>query len=141
MALRGHADVDIGAYIRTVGATPGRNIIQILSGPYRIPHIDLSVSLHLTNKTPVGTYRGPGRYEADFCRERLFDMIAAELHIDRVELRRRNLIASSEMPYELATVVRPEDRSRDRQRRLLGDARPLPCRDRLGREAGARTAG
>ena len=108
VALRGHADVDIGAYIRTVGATPGRNIIQILSGPYRIPHIDLSVSLHLTNKTPVGTYRGPGRYEADFCRERLFDMIAAELHIDRVELRRRNLIAQSEMPYELATVVRPK---------------------------------
>jgi aerobic carbon-monoxide dehydrogenase large subunit len=108
VALRGHVDVDIGAYIRTVGATPARNIIQIFSGPYRIPHIDLSVSLHLTNKTPVGTYRGPGRYEADFCRERLFDMMAAELHIDRVELRRRNLIASSEMPYELATVVRPK---------------------------------
>jgi carbon-monoxide dehydrogenase large subunit len=108
VALRGHAHVDIGAYIRTVGATPARNIIQILSGPYRIPHIDLSVSLHLTNKTPVGTYRGPGRYEADFCRERLFDMIAAELGIDRVEFRRRNLIALAEMPYELATVVRPK---------------------------------
>jgi len=108
VALRGHADIDIGAYIRTVGATPARNIIQILSGPYRIPHIDLTVSLRLTNKTPVGTYRGPGRYEADFCRERLFDIIASELHIDRVEFRRRNLIAASEMPYELATVVRPK---------------------------------
>ena len=108
VALRGHADVDIGAYIRTVGATPARNIIQILSGPYRIPHIDLAVSLHLTNKTPVGTYRGPGRFEADFCRERLFDMIAADLGIDRVEFRRRNLIARSEMAYELATVLRPK---------------------------------
>jgi carbon-monoxide dehydrogenase large subunit len=108
VALRGHAHVDLGAYLRTVGATPARNIIQILSGPYRIPHIDLTVSLHLTNKTPVGTYRGPGRYEADFCRERLFDMIAAELRVDRVEFRRRNLVASSEMPYELATVVRPK---------------------------------
>ncbi len=108
VALRGHADVDIGAYIRTVGATPARNIIQILSGPYRIPHIDLTVSLHLTNKTPVGTYRGPGRFEADFCRERLFDMIAADLGIDRVAFRRRNLIAPSEMPYELATVLRPK---------------------------------
>ena len=108
VALRGHADVDIGAYIRTVGATPARNIIQILSGPYRIPHIDLTVSLHLTNKTPVGTYRGPGRFEADFCRERLFDIIAAELRLDRVAFRRRNLIARSEMPYELATVLRPK---------------------------------
>jgi len=108
VALRGHADVDIGAYIRTVGATPARNIIQILSGPYRIPHIDLTVSLHLTNKTPVGTYRGPGRFEADFCRERLFDIIAAELGLDRVAFRRRNLIARSEMPYELATVLRPK---------------------------------
>ena len=108
VALRGHAHVDIGAYIRTVGATPGRNIIQILSGPYRIPHIDLTVSLHLTNKTPVGTYRGPGRFEADFARERLFDMIAADLRIDRVEFRRRNLIAPSEMPYELATVLKPK---------------------------------
>ena len=108
VALRGTAHADIGAYIRTVGATPARNIIQILSGPYRIPHIDLEVSLHLTNKTPVGTYRGPGRFEADFCRERLFDMIAADLGIDRVEFRRRNLIAPSEMPYELATVLRPK---------------------------------
>ena len=108
VALRGHADVDIGAYIRTVGATPARNIIQILSGPYRIPHIDLTVTLHLTNKTPVGTYRGPGRFEADFSRERLFDMIAADLGIDRVAFRRKNLIAASEMPYELATVLRPK---------------------------------
>jgi carbon-monoxide dehydrogenase large subunit len=108
VALRGHAHVDIGAYIRTVGATPARNIIQILSGPYRIPHIDLTVSLHLTNKTPVGTYRGPGRYEADFCRERLFEMIATELQIDRVEFRRRKLIAPSEKPYELATELRPK---------------------------------
>jgi carbon-monoxide dehydrogenase large subunit len=108
VALRGHADVDIGAYIRTVGATPARNIMQIFSGPYRFPHIDLSVSLQLTNKTPVGTYRGPGRYEADFCRERMFDMIAEELGIDRVEFRKRNLIKTSEMPYELATVVRPK---------------------------------
>src|SRR6185295_8388718 len=108
VALRGSAAVDIGAYIRTVGATPARNIIQILSGPYRIPHIAVDVSLHLTNKTPVATYRGPGRYEADFFRERLFDIVAGELNIDRVEFRRRNLIAASEMPYKLATVVRPK---------------------------------
>jgi aerobic carbon-monoxide dehydrogenase large subunit len=58
----------------------------------------------MTNKTPVGTYRGPGRFEADFFRERLFDIAAGELGIDRVEFRHRNLISEAEMPYRLATV-------------------------------------
>jgi aerobic carbon-monoxide dehydrogenase large subunit len=105
LALRGHAKADVGAYLRTNGATGARNTAQILSGPYRVPDIHMQVSLHLTNKTPVGTYRGPGRFEADFFRERLFDMAAGDLGIDRVEFRRRNLIAESEMPYALAKVV------------------------------------
>ena len=58
----------------------------------------------MTNKTPSGTYRGPGRYEADFFRERLFDIAAGELGLDRVVFRRRNLITEAEMPYRLATV-------------------------------------
>jgi carbon-monoxide dehydrogenase large subunit len=65
----------------------------------------MQVSLIVTNKTPVGTYRGPGRFEADFFRERLFDMAAGDLGIDRAEFRRRNLISESEMPYALAKVV------------------------------------
>jgi carbon-monoxide dehydrogenase large subunit len=105
LALRGHAKADVGAYLRTNGATGARNTAQILSGPYRVPHIHMQVSLHLTNKTPVGTYRGPGRFEADFFRERLFDMAAGDLGIDRVAFRRRNLIGESEMPYALAKVV------------------------------------
>ncbi len=105
LALRGHAKADVGAYIRTNGATGARNTAQILSGPYRVPNIHMQVSLIVTNKTPVGTYRGPGRFEADFFRERLFDMAAGDLGIDRAEFRRRNLIAESEMPYALAKVV------------------------------------
>lgn len=104
IGLRGHAVTDLGAYVRTVGATASRNISQIMSGPYRIPHIRMDVTMVLTNKTPSGTYRGPGRFESDFCRERLLDMVAADLNIDRVELRRRNLIAEADMPYPLATV-------------------------------------
>jgi aerobic carbon-monoxide dehydrogenase large subunit len=103
-ALRGHALTDQGAYIRTNGPTAARNIAQVLSGPYRIPHVRIDVSLMMTNKTPAGTYRGPGRYEADFFRERLFDIAAAELCLDPVEFRRRNLISEAEMPYRLATV-------------------------------------
>jgi carbon-monoxide dehydrogenase large subunit len=104
LALRGHAYTDLGAYVRTNGATASRNISQIMSGPYRIPHVRMDVTMVVTNKTPSGTYRGPGRFESDFCRERLFDMVAADLGIDRVEFRRRNLIAEAEMPYALAKV-------------------------------------
>src|SRR5262249_43327940 len=68
-----------------------------------IQHVRIDVALMMTNKTPSGTYRGPGRYEADFFRERLFDIAAAELGLDRVEFRRRNLIAEGDMPYRLAT--------------------------------------
>jgi carbon-monoxide dehydrogenase large subunit len=103
--LRGRAAVDLGAYLRTNGATAARNLIQVLSGPYRVPNIHVSVDLLVTNKTPSGTYRGPGRFEADFFRERLFDMAARDLKVDRVEFRRRNLIAENEMPYALAKVV------------------------------------
>ncbi len=104
VALRGQAYADLGAYVRTNGATPARNIAQIMCGPYRIPHVRMDVTMLVTNKTPAGTYRGPGRFESDFCRERLIDMAAADLGIDRVEFRRRNLVAEAEMPYALPTV-------------------------------------
>ena len=76
-----------------------------MSGPYRVPHVRMDVAMLVTNKTPSGTYRGPGRFESDFCRERLFDMVAADLGIDRVEFRRRNLMAEADMPYPLAKVT------------------------------------
>jgi carbon-monoxide dehydrogenase large subunit len=105
LGLRGHAYVDVGAYMRTNGAVGARNVAQFMSGPYRIPNIDIDVALQLTNKTPVGTYRGPGRFETDFFRERLFDMVAKDLGIDRVEFRRSNLVAHAEMPYQIATIT------------------------------------
>ena len=105
LGLRGHAYVDVGAYMRTNGAVGARNVAQFMSGPYRIANIDIDVALQLTNKTPVGTYRGPGRFETDFFRERLFDMVAQDLGIDRVEFRRRNLVPHAEMPYSIATIT------------------------------------
>src|SRR3954464_8438769 len=105
LALRGHAHVDMGAYMRTNGAVGARNIAQFMAGPYRIPDVKLDVSLWMTNKTPVGTYRGPGRFETDFFRERLFDIVAQDLGIDRVAFRRRNLIPHAAMPYPLATIT------------------------------------
>jgi len=105
LGLRGHAHTDMGAYMRTNGAVASRNIAQFMAGPYRICNVKLDVSLWMTNKTPVGTYRGPGRFETDFFRERLFDIVAQDLGIDRVEFRRRNLIAHTEMPYPIATIT------------------------------------
>jgi len=105
LGLRGHAFVDMGAYMRTNGAVGARNIAQFMSGAYRVPNIDLDVSLLLTNKTPVGTYRGPGRFETDFFRERLLDMAARDLGIDQVEFRRRNLVREADMPYKIATIA------------------------------------
>ncbi len=105
LGLRCHAFADLGAYVQTNGATAARNISQVMSGPYRIPGVSVEVTLVVTNKTPVGTYRGPGRFESDFCRERLMDMAAADLGIDRVEFRKRNLIREADMPYPLPTVL------------------------------------
>ncbi len=105
LALRGHAHVDMGAYMRTNGAVAARNIAQFMAGPYRIPNVKLQSSLWMTNKTPVGTYRGPGRFETDFFRERLLDLVAKDLGIDRVELRRRNLISAPDMPYRLPAIA------------------------------------
>jgi carbon-monoxide dehydrogenase large subunit len=105
LALAGDVHVDVGAYNRTNGMVAARNIAQFLLGPYRIPDIRIEASLLLTNKTPVGTYRGPGRFEADFFRERLLDIVARDIGIDRVEFRRRNLLTAAEMPFPIATIT------------------------------------
>jgi carbon-monoxide dehydrogenase large subunit len=104
LAIRGDVHTDMGAYMRTNGAVGARNVSQFMAGPYRVPHVKIDSSLWMTNKTPVGTYRGPGRFEACFFFERMIDMIAADLDIDRIEFRRKNLIKSAEQPYPIAHV-------------------------------------
>src|SRR5262252_5636292 len=91
---------DMGAYIRTHGVVVPELTAALLPGPYRIPHYTAEICCVLSNKTPTGTYRGPGRYEATFVRERLLDIAAARLNVDRFELRRRNFVSSAEMPYD-----------------------------------------
>ena len=108
LGLRGDIYVDIGAYVRPNGMTPVRNAAQFTSGPYRIPNIHLNAHALTSNKTPAGTYRGPGRFEGCFFCERMLDMAADELGLDRLAIRRRNLISLGEMPYRLASVA-PND--------------------------------
>jgi carbon-monoxide dehydrogenase large subunit len=90
---------DQGGYVRTHAATVPDLAASMLPGPYRLPAYRAVGHIRLTNKTPGGTYRGPGRYETTFARERMMDAIAARLRLDPIELRRRNLIDKSEMPY------------------------------------------
>jgi carbon-monoxide dehydrogenase large subunit len=104
LGLRGDVYVDLGAYVRTNGLIAPRNVVQLFSGPYRIPNIRLSSSALVTNKTPTGTYRAPGRYEGSFFCERLIDLAAKDLGVDSIEMRRRNLVTDAEMPYRLAHV-------------------------------------
>jgi aerobic carbon-monoxide dehydrogenase large subunit len=108
LGLRGDVFVDIGAYVRPNGMTPVRNLAQFLTGPYVVPNIELRSHALVTNKTPSGTFRGPGRYEGCFFFERMIDIAAEELQLDRLEIRRRNLIPQSNMPYPLVPV-RPQD--------------------------------
>ena len=93
---------DQGGYMRTHAATVPDLAAAMLPGPYRIPAYRARGHIRLTNKTPGGTYRAPGRYESTFVRERLLDAIAAKVGIDGVEIRRRNLIPVSEMPVTRA---------------------------------------
>ena len=97
---------DQGGYVRTHAATVPDLTAAMLPGPYHVPAYRALGHVRLTNKTPGGTYRAPGRYESTFVRERLMDALAARLGIDRVEIRRRNLIAMAEMPFTrpLATL-------------------------------------
>jgi CO/xanthine dehydrogenase Mo-binding subunit len=92
---------DNGAYIRTHAATVPDLAAAMLPGPYRVPAYRALGHIRLTNKTPCGTYRAPGRYESSFVRERLLDAIAAKTSVDKVEIRRRNLIGKTAMPYAL----------------------------------------
>ena len=91
---------DQGAYLRTHGTRVADLTAGMLPGPYRVPVYRVTGHVRLTNKTPAATYRAPGRYESTFVRERLLDAIAVKLGIDSVEVRRRNLITSAEMPYQ-----------------------------------------
>jgi len=96
---------DMGAYVRTHGATAPNNTAAYIPGPYRVPSYRADVTCVVTNKTPAGTYRAPGRFEATFVRERIVDMAARALALDPAEIRRRNFIPSEAMPYDLGTTT------------------------------------
>jgi carbon-monoxide dehydrogenase large subunit len=73
---------------------------RIFGGVYRIPTLFTNIKGYFSNSAPVDAYRGAGRPEAAYLMERLLDAAAAQTGIDRVEIRKRNLPAESELPYK-----------------------------------------
>jgi carbon-monoxide dehydrogenase large subunit len=104
LALRVALTLNIGAYMTPRSAGPGTNNVGGIAGVYTTPAIHIQTTGVFANMTPTGPYRGAGRPEATYAIERVIDVAARELGIDRIELRRRNLIPSSAMPFKTGLV-------------------------------------
>ncbi|MGB2717507.1 MAG: molybdopterin cofactor-binding domain-containing protein [Vicinamibacterales bacterium] len=107
LGIRATVWAGMGAYLST--AAPGIPTILhglMLSGPYRVPAVKEDVYGVYTNTTPVEAYRGAGRPEATFMLERMMDVLAHQLRIDSVEVRRRNLIPPFNDGYDVITGLK-----------------------------------
>ena len=101
LALRTQAFANMGAYLTSVAPQPATlNAVKNIISVYRTPVMDVNTTCCFTNTTPVGSYRGAGRPEANYYMERLIDTAAREMGIDRLELRRRNHIRPQQIPYK-----------------------------------------
>jgi carbon-monoxide dehydrogenase large subunit len=101
LGLRVETLANLGAYVSTFGAAiPSAIYSALLAGVYRTPAIHVTSTGVFTNTVPTDAYRGAGRPEACYVLERLADAAAAKLGLDRVEIRRRNLIDAKAMPYK-----------------------------------------
>jgi carbon-monoxide dehydrogenase large subunit len=101
--LRYNVFADLGAYHQLL--TPAIPTLTglMLSGSYKIPAIQMNVTGVFTNKMATDAYRGAGRPEATYVVERAVDLVAAELGMDTVDVRRKNFPAPSEFPFKTAT--------------------------------------
>jgi aerobic carbon-monoxide dehydrogenase large subunit len=104
LALRVALSLNIGAYLTPRSAGSGTNNVGGVAGVYTTPAIHVQTTGVYTNMTPTGPYRGAGRPEATYAIERVIDVAARELGIDPIELRRRNLIPASAMPFKTGLV-------------------------------------
>src|SRR3984893_17216373 len=97
---------NLGAYITGVAPSPlSLNVGKNLASVYRTPLMSVDIKTVLTNTTLMGAYRGAGRPEANYFMERLIDAAADEMRIDRLTIRKRNFIKSSQMPFAASSGV------------------------------------
>jgi len=103
LAVRFTGYGNVGAFLNPVATLmPTLNTVKNAVGVYKTPLIEASMKVVFTNTVIVSAYRGAGRPEGNYYMERLVDAAAAEMGIDRLELRRRNHIQPAEMPYKTA---------------------------------------
>jgi len=100
-----HSLTSNGAAAATLSVTPASISSAMLRGPYRIPHYRARSHSVVTNKTPLAVYRGAGHPQATLCMELTMDRIAREMGFDRVELRRRNMLTTADMPSDRGTAI------------------------------------
>ena len=100
LALRVETLANLGAYLAWQGPVSSTNNVGGLAGVYRTPHIFTQVRCIFTHTQPTAPYRGAGRPEAIYAMERVIDLAADEMGLDRVELRRRNMITPEQMPFQ-----------------------------------------
>ncbi|PKB68857.1 MAG: hypothetical protein BZY81_00420 [SAR202 cluster bacterium Io17-Chloro-G4] len=104
LGMRADIYGDMGGYVRTHGCVVPALTAGMMTGPYRIPTYRANINCVMTNKTGTGTYRAPGLYEGAFIRERMLDLVAADLGIDPAQLRLNNLVQPDEMPYTVGVT-------------------------------------
>jgi carbon-monoxide dehydrogenase large subunit len=104
LALRLTSFGNMGGFLSQVAPMPSTiNAVKNVQSVYRTPLIEVSTKCVFTNTTHVSAYRGAGRPEGNYYMERLVDVAAAEMEIDRLELRRRNLIRPRDIPRKTAS--------------------------------------
>ena len=155
-ALRLTGYGNLGGYCSAFGPLlPTLNVTKNIVSMYRTPLLEVATQCVFTNTTLVSAYRGAGRPEGAFCMERTMDYAAAQLGIDRFELRRRNFIKAREMPFKAASGMaydcgdfpglfkdalaradvkgfKQRKRASKRAGKLRGLGRRLLCRDHRG---------
>ena len=104
LALRVKSICNIGAWLDPFGTISPVSHLGGLAATYKTPLIYVESSAVFTNTSPNGPFRGSGRPEASYVIERLIDNAAREMNIDRVEIRRRNMVTPEEMPFKTGLV-------------------------------------
>ena len=99
LAMRVALDANMGAYTAQFGPYIPWVGLSMTTGLYDIPTIDVDCTLRYSHTVPTDAYRGAGRPEAAYMVERLVDRCAADLGIDRIDLRKLNFIKPEQMPY------------------------------------------
>jgi carbon-monoxide dehydrogenase large subunit len=111
---------DIGGWNSPFGSAQLSSVV--LNGPYRVEDGYAERRVVLTNKTPVGAYRGYGQPEVNFAYERLMDQLARRLHLDPVELRAKNMVTPAELPWKNPTGAVYDSGDYERCLRMAAEA-------------------